>query len=317
MRSFLLVALFAAGCSSPTPAPRIDLSALERTWVDEPSPRALTDLELVDHHGHAFDEGDLVGHWSLVFVGYTSCPDVCPTTLGVLGPALERLQDVGVQGVFVGVDPERDREALADLVNFHHPALTGVTGEREAIDHLVGALGAAYQITSGPGEPVRVDHSTSIFLVDPTVRVVGYVLRPSSAGQVEEDVRGVIEGWRPPVLFEEAWIRPASSKARVRAGFGAWTNPSTAPVTIVGAQASQVASVEVHRTVEEAGMARMAPAGPVVVPPGERVMLEPGGLHLMLVEPTQPLEPGSSVVVRLALKEEAPVQFRVPVRPRP
>ncbi|MGH0038410.1 MAG: SCO family protein [Myxococcota bacterium] len=143
-----------------------------------PVPLEIPEFALSDHRGRPFDRSRLEGRWSLLFFGYTYCPDVCPITLQNLSPVQEALAaapDAGaVQVVFVSVDPERDsRERLAEYVGFFHPDLLGVTGEPPEIDRLAKAVGAFYRKADddAPADGYLVDHSAKLFLVDPGVRM--------------------------------------------------------------------------------------------------------------------------------------------------
>ncbi len=137
-----------------------------------PTARALPAFELENHHGEPWTRASLQGDWQLLFFGFTNCPDVCPMTLATLAGAVERLDADGgpvPEVVFVSVDPGRDDpETLQRYVEHFNDAFMGVTGEREAIDRLTGALGISYSL----GQPDEngdypVDHSAAILLINP------------------------------------------------------------------------------------------------------------------------------------------------------
>ena len=107
-------------------------------------PRALPEFTFTDHTGADFVPARLQNHWSLLFFGFTHCPDVCPTTLGMLAQTEKTLADLPAeqrpQIVLVSVDPQRDSpEQLASYVRFFSPSFTGVTGSQEAIDKFTRA----------------------------------------------------------------------------------------------------------------------------------------------------------------------------------
>ena len=109
--------------------------------------RALPAFALLDQSGQPFTPARLQGRWSLVFPGFTHCPDVCPTTLGLLKIVDQKLgADADRRQVlFLTVDPARDTpQALAPYVQFFSPRFTGVTGEAAEIDRMASALGIAY-----------------------------------------------------------------------------------------------------------------------------------------------------------------------------
>jgi len=162
---------------APTPPP--DLGPEAHVL---PVPLEIPEFELVDHRGDAFDRERLLGHWTLLFFGYTYCPDICPVTLQKLAPVLDRLgPDADLQAVFVSVDPERDDSArLAEYVAFFHPRLWGASGDEAEIDRLTSALGvyhAKSEVEDG-GSGYLVDHSSSLFLVDPEARLHAILHEP-------------------------------------------------------------------------------------------------------------------------------------------
>lgn len=134
--------------------------------------RPLPQFALTDHTGAAFDPARLKNHWSLLFFGFTHCPDVCPTTLGVLAQTERLLADLPAaqrpQVVLVSVDPQRDTpEQLASYVRFFSPSFVGVTGTQQAIDSLTRALGVPVAISKSDNGDYSVDHSAAIFAIDP------------------------------------------------------------------------------------------------------------------------------------------------------
>ena len=142
-----------------------------------PDPKPLTAFSLVDHNNAVFDLASLNGKWSFVFLGFTHCPDVCPTTLAVLARVRGIIlkNPVGpedVQFVFVSVDPTRDSaDKLRQYVNYFEPRFLGVTGSDAQIRKLTDQLGAKYQVAITPGmEDYPVFHTTAVFLLDPRTR---------------------------------------------------------------------------------------------------------------------------------------------------
>ena len=129
---------------------------------------------LTNQDGQVVDQSILKDKWTLVFFGFTYCPDVCPTTMQVLGEAKRRLGPKGdkLQVVFITVDPERDTPAQLKtyLSNDVFPKGTiGLTGSPEQ----VAAAAKAYRVyykKNGEGEGYLVDHSTAAYLMNPKGR---------------------------------------------------------------------------------------------------------------------------------------------------
>ena len=172
--AFLLVVLGAAGAAA---ADRLDATVLNR-------PLALPDFALADQNGAPFTLQQLKGHWSLVAIGYTSCPDVCPFTLANLNSVLETAASQGSPNVapmviFVAVDPARDKPALKQWIEQFNPHFVGVTGEAAQIEKLVTALGGIYRL----GKPdasgwYSVAHSAAVEVIDPEGRLRARLLPP-------------------------------------------------------------------------------------------------------------------------------------------
>jgi protein SCO1 len=135
-------------------------------------PRALPDFSLIDHRGQKFAPENLRGHWSLMFFGYTNCPDFCPATLATLALVEKRLRAGGAvrpQVIFMSVDAKRDTPAqLAKYVPYFDPEFIGLTAaDQPTIETLARKLGVAVIIEPKPDGSYAVDHSDAIFVLDP------------------------------------------------------------------------------------------------------------------------------------------------------
>ncbi len=126
---------------------------------------------LVDQRGNPIDQTMLVGQPSLLFFGYTHCPDVCPTTMGEMASWFETLgTDVGtLKAYFVTVDPTRDTpEMLNDYVSWVSDRITGVTGDPAQIDRIVKAWAVlAEKVPGAVDGDYTMNHTASVFLVNP------------------------------------------------------------------------------------------------------------------------------------------------------
>ena len=129
-------------------------------------------FNLVDHTGRRVTDADFRGRYMLVFFGFISCPDVCPTGLQVTSAALEQIGTKAerITPVFVSVDPERDTPAkLAEYVGSFHPRLVGLTGSIEEIQAVAKAYRVYFKkVSNGPGaEDYTMDHTSIIYLMGP------------------------------------------------------------------------------------------------------------------------------------------------------
>lgn len=127
---------------------------------------------LVNHHGETVTEQDFRGRFMLVYFGFTFCPDVCPTELGVMAAAVKALGEKGerVTPVLFSIDPERDTpEVLARYVALFHPRLVGLTGTPEQVDAAAKAWHVYYAKVEDESvsEAYTMDHSSIVFLMGP------------------------------------------------------------------------------------------------------------------------------------------------------
>ncbi|HUO83052.1 MAG TPA: SCO family protein [Gammaproteobacteria bacterium] len=162
-------------------------------------PRPMPELDLLDHQGRPFDRARLAGRWSVLFFGFTRCPDICPATLIALAGASGRLDDLPPgqqpQVVFVSVDPMRDDPGtLARYVPHFDPDFTGVTGELPAVQTLTDALGVAVSYRRQAEGDYSVDHTAAVFLVDPQARLRAIFTAPHEAAQLARDYRRIVAG---------------------------------------------------------------------------------------------------------------------------
>lgn len=129
-----------------------------------------SEIVLTDQDGKAASLERFKGNWLVVFFGYTSCPDVCPTGLSTMASALDELgpDAAKVVGVFVTVDPVRDTPAvLKEYVAAFHPRIVGLTGQVSQLHHFAVSLGAGFHKAPGPGDTGAISHASSFYLIAP------------------------------------------------------------------------------------------------------------------------------------------------------
>jgi protein SCO1/2 len=162
-----------------------------------PTPKSLPALALVDQDGRPLPADFFAGHWTLVFFGFTQCPDICPTTLATLAQASRQLADLapGQQPrvLLVTVDPERDPpERLAAYVRFFDPGFLGATGSLEATAAAAAAFGVPYAKVSMPEGGYTMDHGSGLFVVGPAGDMVAYLSGPHEAATIARDYRKIV-----------------------------------------------------------------------------------------------------------------------------
>jgi protein SCO1/2 len=148
------------------------------------TPRIFSDFELVDHRGEIFSQKNFQDVWTIVFFGFTHCPDICPTTLAILNDTYSKLKDrerERIQIVMISIDPERDTvEKLAEYVPYFNDEFTGVTGNKYLIKRLTAELNIAYNKVPMDSDDYTVDHSTQLVLINPKGHYHGFFKAPHS-----------------------------------------------------------------------------------------------------------------------------------------
>jgi protein SCO1/2 len=162
--------------------------------------RALPDFSLIDDQGRAFGPKNLRGRWSILFFGYTNCPDYCPATLAVLAAMQKQLRaaksDVLPQVIFVSVDAKRDTPAqLAKYVPYFDSEFIGLTAADQAsIEALAKKWGVAVLVHPGAVGNYTVDHSGALFVLDPAGRLAAILSGPFAAAALQGDFRRIVAG---------------------------------------------------------------------------------------------------------------------------
>lgn len=155
-----------------------------------PTPRVLPDFNLVDAHGNATTPATLAGHPTLVFFGFTHCPDVCPTTLALLASVQKRASVPNLKVAFITVDPERDTPAqIGAYVSSFGGDFIGLTGTAPEILKATGGFGVAAARVELAGGDYTMDHSAAVFALDSQARIVAVFTPPLSAEKLTQDVQ--------------------------------------------------------------------------------------------------------------------------------
>jgi len=157
------------------------------TWLPEAKP--VVDFQLTDTAGRLFTRHDLVGAPSLVFFGFTHCPDVCPTTLLKLAQVRRHAAIAGLRVLFISVDPQRDTPPLlGQYVHAFDPQFQGLTGDPETIKRLAANFGVAVSRVELPGGDYTMDHSAVVFVLDDAARIVAIFTPPFDVAALGADL---------------------------------------------------------------------------------------------------------------------------------
>jgi protein SCO1/2 len=159
--------------------------------------RELPPMDLVDQQGAPFDAARLKGRWSLLFFGFTNCPDVCPLTLAMLAQLEKSLADLPEelrpQVVLMSVDPQRDTpERLAAYVKHFSPTFVGTTGAPEAVESFTRKLGVPVAMHMLEDGAYTVDHSAALFLINPDAELRAVFSPPHTSANIAADYRRIV-----------------------------------------------------------------------------------------------------------------------------
>jgi protein SCO1/2 len=159
----VVLSLFLSACSSENDPQNLNALVYENA-------KSLSDFTLKNQHGEPVTKAQFKGQWNLVFLGYTSCPDICPLTLAKLNAVYKELEaDYPLQIWFVSVDPNRDTaEKRKQYIDYFNPNFLAVSGEHKDLFPVVRELGLIYAISDTTKADYAVDHSASVALVDDT-----------------------------------------------------------------------------------------------------------------------------------------------------
>ena len=163
------------------------------------TPRDVGDFSLTDHRGQSFARGDLKDRWTLIFFGFTHCPDICPTTMAELAELKSQLADTEASDarvVMVSVDPARDTpDRLAQYVPYFHPDFIGVTGEFADILSVAQRLNAPFRKVSEPDGGYQMEHSANVMLMNPRGDYHGFFRAPLDIPKMRVTLRSTQYLW--------------------------------------------------------------------------------------------------------------------------
>ncbi|KAG8921210.1 Cu-binding protein [Tulasnella sp. 417] len=177
--------------------------AAELANVKTGRPKVGGPFTLTNQDGKEFTEQDLLGKWSLIYFGFTNCPDICPDELDKMGEVVDLIErkhgaDVVVP-VFVSVDPARDPvPQVKKYLSEFHPKMIGLTGSYEAVKKMCKVYRVYFSTPPEvkPGEDYLVDHSIYFYLMDPKGEFVDAFGKATTAKEVKEKFDKAVEAWK-------------------------------------------------------------------------------------------------------------------------
>jgi protein SCO1/2 len=320
-----------------------------------PKSKAIQGVEFVDHQGHRFSKQQLLGRWSILFFGFTNCPDICPTTMQTLKQAKNKLVLDNAWGnyqvIMVSVDPARDTtQQLSNYVPYFDSEFIGINGSLDVTTEFSKQLGILFYANEADDDGrYDVDHGTALILVNPMGEMAGVISAPHQADVIARDLSKLAQYYaqdhKKPVpklalspansplqgqtsqdktfsstaglTLANGWIRPAPPGAANLAGYFDLVNASDTDITITQAQSPSFDNAMIHQTVITDGTASMQHLDGLLVPAKGRVSLKPFATHLMLIEPERDLQIGELITVSLSTVAGDAYPFELEVRHNP
>ncbi len=328
-----LLALSLTACTAargPTPGVTDRESSVSNPYGLEgvylPQPQTKPEFTLTDTSGRPFDfQAETAGSLTLLYFGYTSCPDICPAHMATIAAALDSMPTVRdrVKVVFVTTDPERDSPSVIRrwLDNFSS-AFIGLTGtpEQLAAAQIAANVPVAQKESTGSGG-YGVSHAAQVIAFTPDG--LAHAVYPFGVRQATwaNDLPILLKLGAPggPWSAEQRGlvvsgaVMPAPARKDVAAVYLTVENAGRQDDALIGATTMAGPPVEMHVVKEEGSSVVMQPVDEMPVPAGGELRLEPGVRHLMVSGLTQRLRPGDTFVLRLRFRNGGIVPVAVPV----
>lgn len=304
--------------------------------VIEPPARA-ADFTLTAHDGKPFRLSEQTGQVVVMFFGYTSCPDVCPTTLYNFKKIRAQLTQQANQTrfVFITVDPERDtRERIGAYVTNFDPSFIGLTGTMSELEPVWKSYGVYRAKQAGSTAlGYLVDHSSRVYVIDPRGNLHVTYTHDTPADDIARDIRHVLEqsqhvsadahhdeaGNAPSNLvthgdlkFDKAWTRPATTGGTIGA-FVSITNAGKQADALIEANSPVARFGEIHETVKINDVMKMQRTMRIEIPAGQTVELKPGGYHIMLITLMSDVKAGEKIPMNLVFERAGKITITAEV----
>lgn len=182
-----------------TPRKNLNVKAFQGTLLQ--NPREISDFNLLGTNEAPFTKNSMKNHWTMVFLGFTNCGSICPTTMAELGKMYIILEEKKVsplpQVVFISVDSERDDlKKIKQYTTAFNPHFIGARGEPEAIKTLANELGVAFeksQINPENADQYDIQHNGAIMLFNPEGKLTAFFTMPHNAASLTADYQLLIQ----------------------------------------------------------------------------------------------------------------------------
>ncbi len=187
-----------SSAASDTQALEVVQNKLVSTTIFPDDFKTVPPFSLLTANNQPITESALDGQWTVLFFGFTHCPDICPNTLNEMNGVVSELANGNTtvpQVMFITVDPVRDTvEKMTEYVNYFNTDFVGVSGDLTDITQLTRKLGivASYTADTNGSDNYSVDHTASMLLIDPQLRVRAKLTPPHKMDTLVADLKTLI-----------------------------------------------------------------------------------------------------------------------------
>lgn len=183
---------------------RLDMQRESEAHKGIGKPKVGGPFDLVDQDGNKFTDQDLLGKWSLIYFGFSMCPDICPDELDKMALVLDDINtkkdDKTLKPVFITCDPHRDTpDVLKRYLEEFHPDIIGLTGSYDDIKQTCKYYRVYFSTPPDlkPGQDYLVDHSIFFYLMDPQGKFVDALGRNYTAEETASVIKSHMNEWKP------------------------------------------------------------------------------------------------------------------------
>lgn len=294
-----------AGCggsNAESTMDRVRESGFRGITLEHPTPKV--DFTLDDTDGRPFHfMADTEGYVTLLFFGYTHCPDICPVHMANLAAVLKDMPwevRSRIKVVFVSTDPERDSPArIREWLDAFDTNFIGLAGSRDEVDRIMLSFGLPpAQIQGGDSTNYIIGHASQIlaFGTDNMARLA-YPFGTRQADWSHDLPKLVRQG--PDIQLANAVIAAPAAGGDVAALYLEIANRGTSDDELLAVSTPIAERAELHHHVDHGGRSTMEEIEALAIPAAGRVAMHPGGHHVMLLGLMRPLAPGETVPLEL------------------
>lgn len=303
--AFAGIASWGCGGAAESAADRVRESGFRGITMEHPTPKV--DFTLDDTNGEPFHFLEATkGYLTLLFFGYTSCPDVCPVHMANLAAVLKELPwevRSRIKVVFVTTDPERDTPTrIREWLDAFDPTFIGLTGSRDEVNQIQGSFGLPPAVLQGGTETnYIIGHASQIlaFGVDDTARIA-YPFGTRQADWAHDLPRLVRQA--PALDLSAAIVAAPVGGGDLTALYLTVSNRGSADDELLQITTEVAERTELHRQVDHGGITAMEEMSSLPIPAAGHLVLEPGGYHVMLLGLQRNLIPGDTVPLELRFR---------------